>query len=44
VPAAERKAFEAHRDALLLQLDGKEPTEPQSDDADSDLNLADADL
>jgi len=44
VPKAERRAFEAHRDALLIQLDGQllDPTIPDSED--TDLNVADADL
>ncbi|HCH64656.1 MAG TPA: peptidase M23 [Deltaproteobacteria bacterium] len=43
VPAADRKAFEAHRDALILQLDGELPIEaaPQEE---ADVNVADAGL
>jgi len=42
VPEAERRAFEAQRDALLLQLDGVLPDSP--DDSDDALEVADAEL
>lgn len=44
VPAAERRAFEAHRDALLIQLDGALPLDPNPDAEDNDLEVADAAL
>jgi murein DD-endopeptidase MepM/ murein hydrolase activator NlpD len=42
VPDAERSAFEAHRDALLIQLDGAQLHEP--DEGDDTLDVADAGL
>jgi murein DD-endopeptidase MepM/ murein hydrolase activator NlpD len=43
VPAKDRRAFEAHRDALLLQLDGHLPDGPEPVE-DPDLEVADASL
>jgi len=42
VPAAERRAFEAQRDALLIQLDGALPEAPA--ESDDNLEVADAEL
>ena len=44
VPQAERRAFEAHRDALLLQLDGVLPGDSTAPAPEADLEVADADL
>jgi murein DD-endopeptidase MepM/ murein hydrolase activator NlpD len=44
VPAADRKAFEAHRDALLVRLEGDLPADIPIEDQDSDLDVADATL